>query len=116
MPPRTTNACNSNEALKTIRQAFEEFEKDVNPTDRRTFTDMTLQQVRQALLDCEKDLDARGKNYNLRRIETFVHCIQHYSSSVDIVCNGTPYLAWIWSPITLILQVCVPIYMTTLQI
>jgi hypothetical protein len=31
--------------------------------------------------------------------------LEHYSRVVEILCNGTPFLAWIWAPITLILRV-----------
>ncbi|KAF5847567.1 hypothetical protein GGP41_000271 [Bipolaris sorokiniana] len=25
--------------------------------------------------------------------------MEHYSKVVEMLCNGTPYLAWIWAPI-----------------
>lgn len=105
MPPSTINGTDRSDALEAIRKTFEDFEKDVNPSDRRVFSNTTLQQVRQALLDCENDLAARGKCYNMRRVESFIQSLQNYSQSIEILCNGTPYLPWIWSPITLILKV-----------
>jgi hypothetical protein len=31
--------------------------------------------------------------------------LENYAKAVDVLCNGTPYLAWICAPITLILRV-----------
>ncbi|WYZ42137.1 hypothetical protein EsH8_V_001032 [Colletotrichum jinshuiense] len=31
--------------------------------------------------------------------------MEHYSKSMDVLCNGTPFLPWVWSPITLILRI-----------
>jgi hypothetical protein len=31
--------------------------------------------------------------------------MEHYSKVVEVLCNGTPYLSWIWAPIKLMLMV-----------
>ncbi|RWA06776.1 hypothetical protein EKO27_g8326 [Xylaria grammica] len=41
----------------------------------------------------------------MRRLEPFFKGLGHYANAVGVLCNGTPYLAWIWAPITLILSI-----------
>lgn len=41
----------------------------------------------------------------MRRLEPLFKGLENYAKVVDVLCNGTPYLAWIWAPITLILKV-----------
>ncbi|KAI1634576.1 hypothetical protein F4809DRAFT_506210 [Biscogniauxia mediterranea] len=41
----------------------------------------------------------------MRRLGPLFKGLEHYAKVVDVLCNGTPYLAWIWAPITLILRV-----------
>lgn len=40
----------------------------------------------------------------MRRLAPLFNGLEHYSRVVDILCNGTPFLSWIWAPITLILR------------
>ncbi|UNI24017.1 hypothetical protein JDV02_009797 [Purpureocillium takamizusanense] len=41
----------------------------------------------------------------MRRLEPLFKGLQYYSQSIEVVCNGTPFLPWIWAPIKLILKV-----------
>ncbi|KAK6087378.1 NACHTdomain protein [Seiridium cupressi] len=72
-------------ARQTIRIACEDLDSTITPTDSREFPTTTLQHVKKAALDIES--------------------LEHYAKVADVLCNGTPYLAWIWAPITLILRV-----------
>ncbi|OTA94840.1 hypothetical protein M434DRAFT_394351 [Hypoxylon sp. CO27-5] len=92
-------------ARKTISAAFEELDHTITPADSRDFPNTTLHHVRKAALDIENQLAARQSLRNMRRLEPLFKGLEHYSKAVDILCNGTPYLAWIWAPITLILRV-----------
>ncbi|KKY13857.1 putative nacht domain protein [Diplodia seriata] len=40
----------------------------------------------------------------MRRVESLLNGIEHYSKVLEVLCNGTPYLPWIWAPIKLMLQ------------
>ncbi|KAI1492423.1 hypothetical protein F5X96DRAFT_691616 [Biscogniauxia mediterranea] len=41
----------------------------------------------------------------MRRLGALFKGLEHYVKVVDVLSNGTPYLAWMWTPITLILRV-----------
>ncbi|RFU25006.1 hypothetical protein B7463_g11335, partial [Scytalidium lignicola] len=91
-------------ARKTIKAAFEELNQTITPADSRDFRVTTLQDVQNAALEIERQLAARGSLRNMRRLMPLFRGLGHYSKVVDVLCNGTPYLSWIWAPITLILQ------------
>jgi hypothetical protein len=92
-------------AQRMIREAFEDLEKTVSPSDSKDFKTETLLEVQKAALRIEEQLAARQLLRNMRRLEPLFTGLQHYSKTIDVLCNGTPYLPWLWAPITLILTV-----------
>ncbi|EMD70132.1 hypothetical protein COCSADRAFT_53821, partial [Bipolaris sorokiniana ND90Pr] len=36
-------------------------------------------------------------------VSPFLRGMEHYSKVVEMLCNGTPYLAWIWAPFVLLI-------------
>lgn len=92
-------------ARRTMKVAFEELERTVTPADSRAFRSTTLEHVRIEALDIERQLAARQELCNMRRLEPLLNGLEHYSRVVDVLCNGTPFLSWVWAPITLILRV-----------
>ena len=92
-------------ARQTIQTAFQDLQGIISPTDARDFPRTTLENVRDAALEIERQLAARQSLRNMRRLMPLFKGLEHYSKSIDILCNGTPYLPWIWAPITLILRV-----------
>jgi hypothetical protein len=87
-----------------MRTAFEELEATIDPRNSRSFQNMTLEDVKNAALEIETQLAARQSLRNMRRLMPLFKGLEHYSKAIDVLCNGTPYLPWIWAPITLILQ------------
>lgn len=92
-------------ARQTIRTAYEELERTITPAESSDFRSSTLQDVRKAALEIERQLGARQCLRNMRRLVPLFSGLEHYSKVVDILCNGTPYLPWLWAPITLILRI-----------
>jgi hypothetical protein len=92
-------------ARQTIRTAFEDLGHTITPVDSRAFPQTTLQHVRKAALEIENQLAARQSLRNMRRLAPLLNGLEHYAKVVDVLCNGTPYLAWIWAPIALILRI-----------
>lgn len=100
-PPSTGSPA----ALGTIRSAFEKVRSIVNPTDARDFNSTTIEDVRKAALVIERQLAARQSLCNLRRLNNLFAGLDHYARVIEVLCNGTPFLPWVWAPIKLILQV-----------
>jgi hypothetical protein len=92
-------------ARRTMRTAFEELERTVTPAESKFIRSTTLEQIRIEALHIEKQMAARQALCNMRRFDPLLDGLKHYADAVDILCNGTPFLSWIWSPITLILKV-----------
>jgi hypothetical protein len=92
-------------ARNTIKAAYDELDHTVNLADKREFPNTTLEDVKKAARSIENQLAARQSLRNMRRLMPLFRGLEHYSKVVDILCNGTPYLPWIWAPITLILRV-----------
>lgn len=104
MPPRFKPPASA-PARQTIKTAFEDLDRTITPVDSRNFSTTTLEHVRKAALEIENQLAARQSLRNMRRLVPLFEGLEHYSKVVDVLCNGTPYLPWIWAPITLILRV-----------
>ncbi|CAI6339363.1 unnamed protein product [Periconia digitata] len=93
-------------ARQTMRTAFEDLERTISPVDLKQMRSMSaIEQVRESALEIEKQLAARQTLRNMRRLAPLFRGLEHYSKAIEILCNGTPFLSWIWSPITLILKV-----------
>lgn len=95
----------SQQASQAIRAAYEDLERAVNPTDARDFAAASLEDVVRDARELEDQLAARGSLRNMRRLLPLFSGLEHYATAVDVLCKETPYLAWIWSPITLILRI-----------
>lgn len=93
------------QARQTMKDAFEELERTITSRDANGFRSSTLESVRQEALDIEKMLGSRGRLRNMRRLMPLFTALEHYSQVWGTLCNGTPYLPWIWAPISLILRV-----------
>ncbi|KAK4060673.1 hypothetical protein Trihar35433_10081 [Trichoderma harzianum] len=90
---------------RIIREAFEELQRTVSPLEAKDFQNTTLEDVEKAALDIENQLAARKMLRNMRRLMPLFQGLGHYSQSIEVLCNGTPYLPWIWAPIKLILTI-----------
>lgn len=92
-------------ARQTISCAFVELEKTITPGDARNFRSATLEQVKSEVLKIENELAARQSLRNMQRLAPLFQGLEHYAKVMDILCNGTPFLPWIWAPISLILRI-----------
>ncbi|KAH0560093.1 hypothetical protein GP486_003386 [Trichoglossum hirsutum] len=97
----------SPQARLLFKEAFDRLEQTVSanhPVDAQNLYSTTLQDVRTAARQIEQELSARQCLRNMRRIEPFFAGLERYSKIVEVLCNGTPYLPWIWAPVKLVLQ------------
>lgn len=90
---------------RTIREAFEDLEATISPADSHDLEDTTIENVQKAAQDIENQLAARSSLRNMRRLMPLFTGLGYYSKSIEVACNGTPYLPWLWAPIKLILKV-----------
>ena len=100
----------SPEAKRTIEVAFNDLKDALSATDYAQLKDTTLGDVQDALHKLEEYLSARGWVRNLRRLLPLITVLGHYHKTIEVLCNGTPFLPWIWAPIKLILKVIKCLY------
>jgi hypothetical protein len=98
-------AAPSAQARLTLQSAFERFASTVTPDDERLFRNTELKDVRDEVMQMERQLRARRIQRNMARLDPFLRGMEHYSRVVEVLCNGTPYLSWIWAPVKLMLMV-----------
>lgn len=87
-----------------IEGAFEDLRAVVSPAHTSEFDSATLQDVRRAAIDVERELAGRQLLRNTRRLDALFRGIEHYSSVIDILCAGADHLPWIWAPVKLVLK------------
>ncbi|UPK96932.1 hypothetical protein LCI18_007867 [Fusarium solani-melongenae] len=92
-------------ARQTLKTAYDELDRTIAPGDKQDFGTTTLQHVRKAVRDIENQLGARQSLRNMGRLMPLFQGLEHYPKVVEILCNGTPYLSWVWAPISLILRI-----------
>jgi len=95
----------SAQARFMLHDAFERFSATVTPDDKRDFANTKLKDVRDEAIRIERQLRARRTQKNMARLEPFLRGMEHYSKVVEVLCNGTPYLPWVWAPVKLMLTV-----------
>lgn len=95
-------ARSSKEARGIVREAFEDFEKIISSEEAKDFDDTTLQDVQDAALKIEGALAARKELRNMRRLSPLFEGLKCYAETIEVLCNGTLYLPWIWAPIKLV--------------
>ncbi|KAL6906930.1 hypothetical protein GGI43DRAFT_396167 [Trichoderma evansii] len=93
------------EAERTMKDAFEDLKRVITIPDRMQLGNVSLDDVKQAALQIEKQLAASQLLRNMRRLAPLFEGLEHYSHTMEILCNGTPYLPWIWAPIQLVLKI-----------
>ena len=87
------------QARRTFQESFDKFEKTVqkrSKNDQREFNNTTLRDVQDAAKEIEQELAARQCLRNLKRLEPLLNGLEAYSKVVEVLCNGTPYVPWIW--------------------
>ncbi|KAH6869113.1 hypothetical protein B0T10DRAFT_313885, partial [Thelonectria olida] len=92
-------------AQRMIERACDRFRKEISPDDARLIeTTVSLDDVKLAICQIERQLAARQRLRDLDSITPFINAIERYSRALDVAANGTPFLPWIWAPLKLVLQ------------
>lgn len=82
--------------ISLIESAFSRFQASVSAEDARNFHSTTLEDVRKAALELEREQRQRSALRNMKRIEPLLKGLEIYAKSLDVLCNGTPFLPWVW--------------------
>jgi hypothetical protein len=84
-------------AQRLIERACDRFRKEISQEDASEIVSTaSIDDVKLALGQIERHLAARQSLRNFDRIAPFLSAAERFSQVVEVVCNGTPYLPWIW--------------------
>lgn len=87
----------SNMAQRLIERACNRFRQNISAQEANDIeTTASLDDVKNALGQIERHLAARQSLRNFDRIMPFLDAAERFSEVVEVICNGTPYLPWIW--------------------
>jgi hypothetical protein len=93
-------------AAQTFETAISRLKETISSSDATAFQSTTIEDVWKAAETIQEGQRQRKSLRNMRRIEPFLKALEKYSKTIEVVCNGTPYLPWIWvsSPSNRLLQ------------
>ncbi|KUJ09937.1 uncharacterized protein LY89DRAFT_723790 [Mollisia scopiformis] len=94
----------STDASNRFVTAIEDLRATLNSHDATAFATTKSEDVWKAAEDIQEAQRQRKSLRNMRRIEPFLKALGGYSKVIEVACNGTPYLPWVWAPIKLVLQ------------
>ena len=79
-----------------IADAFEKLKRSISDEDAHQFASTDLKDVWKAIRDIENVQRKRQSAQNMRRIEPLLRGIEKYSKVIEVLCNGTPYMPYVW--------------------
>jgi hypothetical protein len=83
-------------AISSFEAAFISLKNSVSSKDAAAFQSTTLEEVWKAVEEIQLSQRQRRSLRNIRRIEPFLKCLGKFSKVIEVLCNGTPYLPWLW--------------------
>ena len=80
----------------TMHKAFESLQSSIAPEHKHAFASTRLEDVWGAVREIQETQRKRRSAQNLRRIEPLLEALQKYAKVIEVLCNGTQYLSFIW--------------------
>ncbi|KAK8031326.1 hypothetical protein PG990_001060 [Apiospora arundinis] len=85
-------------AERMIQRACDRFANELSDEDSKKIrSTVNMDDVKLAVRQIEQQLAARRSLRNISRIRPFLDSIENYSKALEVACNGTNYLPWIWA-------------------
>jgi hypothetical protein len=88
--------------FETILAAFK---AKLNPRELEDFQFTTLNDVREAALQIQKDQENLRTMMNMARLESFLEAMKQFGEVLGVFANANIFVAFIWGPMKFILQV-----------
>ncbi|KAH6692826.1 hypothetical protein BKA61DRAFT_714437, partial [Leptodontidium sp. MPI-SDFR-AT-0119] len=87
-----------------IADAFNKLSATISEEHAHDFASTTIEGVWKAVRDIDSSQRQRQSAQNLGRIKPLLQGIEKYAKVIEVLCNGTPYLSYVWAPIKLMVQ------------
>ena len=83
-------------AKRMFGDALDQIQSTFAKQDTSNFSSTFLRDVYDAAVEIDNKLATKGRVRNLLRLRPFFDGVERYSKAMDPLCNGTPFLPWIW--------------------
>jgi hypothetical protein len=81
---------------RIFESAIDNLKQTISSPDAAAFQATLVEDVWKAAEEIQESQRQRKSLRNMRRIEPFLKGLEKYSKVIEVVCNGTSYLPWIW--------------------
>jgi hypothetical protein len=82
---------------RVFEAAIDKLKQTISSTDAAVFQATLVEDVWKAAEEIQESQRRRKSLRNMRRVEPFLKGLEKYSKVIEVACNGTPYLPWIWA-------------------
>ena len=79
-----------------IADAFGKLKHSISEEDAHKFASTELKDVWVAVREIDSRQRRRLSAQNMARIEPMLRGIEKYTKIIEVLCNGTPYLPYVW--------------------
>ena len=80
----------------SLNTAFERLKNVVSQDDARLLASTSMEDVWTTAREIERHLELKRSLRGLNRIRPFLAGIEQYSKVIEVLCNQTPYLPFLW--------------------
>lgn len=81
---------------RIISSAFENLRLSIREEDAYDWASTAPKDVWNAIREIDASQRKRRTAQNLRRVEPFLRGLEEYAKVIEVLCNGTPYLPYVW--------------------
>jgi 5'-deoxynucleotidase YfbR-like HD superfamily hydrolase len=96
MPSEMASKVALETSRRTIAAAFSSFKESISLEDALAFQETSLEDVLKSLEEIQLAQRERKSLRNVGRVGPFLKSLESYSKVIEVLCNGTPYLPWLW--------------------
>ncbi|KAF2807330.1 putative zinc finger protein [Mytilinidion resinicola] len=86
-------------------RTLEDFKKNLKKKDQNNFKMTTFSDLKQSIAELQAKQHSQRRLQNLNRLKPFLEAIEQYGKVVEVFCNSSEFVAFVWGPIKLLLQV-----------
>jgi len=79
-----------------IASAFERLQRSISSEHAHDFASTKLEDVWKTVREIDVAQRKRQSAQNLRRVEPLLKGIEKYGKVIEVLCNGTPFLPYVW--------------------
>ncbi|KAH8652695.1 hypothetical protein BGZ60DRAFT_533558 [Tricladium varicosporioides] len=95
----------SNANAIVFESILKRFKDPLKKKDRDNFQMTTLEQLREAIGDIQKKQQTSRQMQNMTRLGKFIEAMEEYGKVVEIFCNSSQFVPFVWGPMKFLLQV-----------